>query len=192
MNETMSQCPNCGVKAEAGAAECPACGIIFSKWKSRQERAETGQAAATGSVNSPKDVPGSDESLSVAWGAVVKGAVAGGVASFIESMVVAMPFMSGTPHTQAEAEAMVKALMLSNKYLMTDLAASLFCMALGGWVAAGSAGHSGAKHGAITGVILLCVIGVTALVSSQLVPAWYTAAVLILIVPAAALGGKIR
>jgi len=29
------KCPNCGVEGPAGAAECPACGIIFDKFKKK-------------------------------------------------------------------------------------------------------------------------------------------------------------
>lgn len=31
------KCPNCGVEAPAGAAECPACGVIFAKFKKKLE-----------------------------------------------------------------------------------------------------------------------------------------------------------
>lgn len=29
------KCPNCGVACPAGAAECPACGVIFEKFKKK-------------------------------------------------------------------------------------------------------------------------------------------------------------
>lgn len=134
----------------------------------------------------------SDEGEGLEIGAVLKGAVVGGIVSLIESTVVGMMFMKGTPHSQAEATAAAQALMASNTYLFTDLAASLLCMAFGGWIAAGSAGHSGTKHGAVTGVLLLAFVGVMALVSPQGVPGWYIVAVFLLIIPAAALGGKLR
>jgi len=134
----------------------------------------------------------SDENGSFGLGAVIKGTIVGGIASIIESMVVAIPFMRGAPRSQAEAEAMAKALMSSPSYLMTDLGGSLLCMAIGGYVAAGSAGHSGVKHGAVTGVLLMGVIALTAALSSQHTPGWYTAAVFLLIVPAAAVGGMLR
>ena len=31
------KCPNCGVLCPAGAAECPACGVIFAKFKKKLE-----------------------------------------------------------------------------------------------------------------------------------------------------------
>ena len=34
------KCPNCGVEAAAGAAECAGCGIIFAKFKKKLERLE--------------------------------------------------------------------------------------------------------------------------------------------------------
>ena len=34
----MKNCPNCGAGWPAGAAECPGCGLLLSKWKERGER----------------------------------------------------------------------------------------------------------------------------------------------------------
>ncbi|MBI2387663.1 MAG: zinc ribbon domain-containing protein [Elusimicrobia bacterium] len=31
------KCPNCGVEAPAGATDCPACGVIFAKFKKKLE-----------------------------------------------------------------------------------------------------------------------------------------------------------
>lgn len=31
------KCPNCGVEAAAGATDCPACGVIFAKFKKKLE-----------------------------------------------------------------------------------------------------------------------------------------------------------
>ncbi|MCR4295357.1 MAG: hypothetical protein NUW21_07460 [Elusimicrobia bacterium] len=31
------KCPNCGVDAPAGAADCAACGVIFAKFKKKLE-----------------------------------------------------------------------------------------------------------------------------------------------------------
>jgi hypothetical protein len=31
------KCPHCGVLGPAGAAECPACGVIFAKFKKKLE-----------------------------------------------------------------------------------------------------------------------------------------------------------
>jgi hypothetical protein len=31
------KCPNCGVEAPAGAADCAACGVIFAKFKKKLE-----------------------------------------------------------------------------------------------------------------------------------------------------------
>lgn len=31
------KCPNCGVDVPAGAADCPACGVIFAKFKKKLE-----------------------------------------------------------------------------------------------------------------------------------------------------------
>ena len=132
------------------------------------------------------------EESGVRFGAVVKGAVVGGIASLIESWVVAMLFMSGTPKSQAETEAMAKALMSSQSYLLTDLVASLLCMAIGGYVAACSAGRSGTLNGAVTGAVLMLVVGAMAIMSPQSMPGWYIAAVFLLIIPVAALGGKMR
>lgn len=134
----------------------------------------------------------SNEAASFELGAVIKGAIVGGVASLIGSVVVAFPFMSGTPRSEAEAEAMATALASSQAYLLTDLVASLLFMAIGGYVAAASAGHSGGKHGAITGALLMLVVGAMFMMSSTPTPGWYSAAIFSLIIPAAALGGVLR
>ena len=129
-------------------------------------------------------------------GALVKGAAAGLLASLVESLVVVIPFMSGTPRTQAEVESMGRAVLAAPGYLATDLVGSLLCMVLGGYVSAVCAGRDGARHGAITGAAMLLVVGGLALVSIVLsgvqVPPWYTATSLLLAVPAAALGGSLR
>lgn len=39
------QCPNCAKPAPDGAADCGGCGIIFSKWKAREQRAEPAPGA---------------------------------------------------------------------------------------------------------------------------------------------------
>lgn len=179
-------CPSCGQSQPNNATECAACGVIFAKWKARAEA----QAAAP-AVSSAAAPPGAQDAP-LDWGAAVKGAVVGGVASVIESMVVAIPFMKGTPRSAEEAEAMVKALTSSMSYLMTDLGASLLCMAIGGYVAAGSAGHSPVKHGGAAGVLLIFIIGGMYLIAPSVTPGWYNAAVFILIVPAAMLGALLR
>src|SRR5271170_2936397 len=48
------ECPNCRAAAPDGAADCPACGLIFAKWaeRSARERAER-LAAAAALLNSP-------------------------------------------------------------------------------------------------------------------------------------------
>lgn len=129
---------------------------------------------------------------SLSFGAVIKGAVVGAIASLIESSVVGWIFMSGTPKSVAEGEAATKALMASQSYLLTDLGGSLLCMAIGGYVAASSAKQSGLKHGIVTGVLLLAFVAMMMMMISSGVPRWYTVTVFILIIPAAALGGMLR
>ena len=134
----------------------------------------------------------SDSEAGLDFGAVFKGAVVGAVASLIESTVLGMVFLPGTPKSPAEAETMMKALMASQSYLLTDLGASLFCMAIGGYVAAGSAQRAGLVHGGITGALLMCFVGAMYSMSPHLTPGWYTGATFILIIPAAAVGGLMR
>ena len=43
------KCPNCGVEAAAGAAECAGCGVIFAKLKKKLENLEPA-APAPGSL----------------------------------------------------------------------------------------------------------------------------------------------
>lgn len=38
---TPDRCPNCGAPAQAGAAECAGCGVVFAKWGARQARASS-------------------------------------------------------------------------------------------------------------------------------------------------------
>lgn len=40
------KCPNCGVACAEDASECAACGLLFSKWRERQERVKREAAAA--------------------------------------------------------------------------------------------------------------------------------------------------
>ena len=40
------KCPNCGASAEVGARECGKCGLLFQKWRQRQEREKREAAAA--------------------------------------------------------------------------------------------------------------------------------------------------
>lgn len=179
------KCPSCAHVQPDESLECPACGVIFAKWKARAE----GQAAAP-AVKSSLEPSGAREA-SFDLGGAIKGAVVGSGASFLESMVVAIPFMKGTPTSQAEAEEMTKALMTSSTYLMTDLAASLLCMALGGYVAAGSS-RSPVKQGGAAGVMMALVLAGLYFASPVATPGWYTAAVFVLIVPAAIFGGMMR
>lgn len=178
-------CPSCAQPQPDPSTECAACGVIFAKWKARAEA-----KAAAPAVSSSFAAPGAPDA-SLEWGSVIKGAVVGGVASLIESMVVAIPFMKGAPRSQEEAEAMTKALMTSSSYLMTDLGASLLCMAIGGYVAAGSS-RSGVKQAGAAGVLMACGLAAMYFASPVATPGWYTAAVFILVVPAAMLGGLLR
>ena len=177
-------CPSCGQPRLDKATECAACGVIFAKWKARAEAQMMAPAAK------PSAGPSGAPDAGLDWGGVIKGAVVGGVASLIEAMVVAIPFMKGTPHSAEEADAMTKALMTSSSYLMTDLGASLLCMAIGGYVAAGSG--SAVKQGGAAGVLMCLIVGGMYLAAPSTLPGWYTAAVFTLIVPAAIIGGLMR
>lgn len=179
-------CPSCSQPQPDNSTECGGCGVIFAKWKARSEA----QAAAPAAKSSYEPSGAQDASLDI--GSVIKGAAVGTVASVIESMVVAIPFMKGVPTTPAQAEEMTKALMTSSTYLMTDLGASLLCMAIGGYAAAGSNPNAKVKNAGAAGVLMALVLAGLYFASPSLTPGWYTAAVFILIVPAAILGGLMR
>ncbi len=55
------ECPSCGKTAPAGAAECPACGVVFAKWekreKDRDEERKREEAAALAALESPAAAP---------------------------------------------------------------------------------------------------------------------------------------
>jgi hypothetical protein len=40
------KCPNCGIDAAAGAADCAGCGVIFAKFMKKLDRAEAPAPAA--------------------------------------------------------------------------------------------------------------------------------------------------
>ena len=52
------KCPSCGAAAPDGAAECPACGLIFAKWRERDEKEKReALAALEGRLTAPKLAP---------------------------------------------------------------------------------------------------------------------------------------
>jgi len=53
-------CPNCGAPAAPGAADCPACGVIFAKWREKAVRA---QAEALLEAQKAAAEPGADAAV---------------------------------------------------------------------------------------------------------------------------------
>ncbi|MDE2510707.1 MAG: zinc ribbon domain-containing protein [Elusimicrobia bacterium] len=47
------KCPNCAAEAPEGATDCPACGLVFAKWKGLQERKERDAASALAAAEAP-------------------------------------------------------------------------------------------------------------------------------------------
>ena len=47
------KCPNCAAVAGDGASECPACGLVFSKWKELEVRRKLEASAALSAVDVP-------------------------------------------------------------------------------------------------------------------------------------------
>jgi hypothetical protein len=179
------KCPSCAHVQPDESLECPGCGVNFAKWKARAE----GQTAAP-AIKSSFEPSGAQET-SFDLGGALKGAFVGSLAGIIESQVVALPFMKGSPRNMEEAVEMMKVLMTSMTYLMTDLVASLLCMAIGGYVATAS-GRSPVKQGGAAGVVMALVLAGMYSLSPVTTPGWYTAVIFILIVPAAIFGGMMR
>lgn len=178
------KCPSCAHAQPDESLECPACGVIFAKWKARTEGQAAPAAQSSIALSSARN-------SSFDFGGALKGAVVGGLAGLIESQVVAMPFMAGSPSTMDEALAMTKVLMTSMAYLMTDLVASLLCMAIGGYVAT-AASQSPVKQGGAAGVMMALVLAGLYAMSPIKTPDWYTAVTFILVIPAAIFGGMMR
>ena len=51
------KCPNCGAQAQEGAAECPQCGLVFAKWRERQEKETREAAEALKAHGAPPEPP---------------------------------------------------------------------------------------------------------------------------------------
>lgn len=51
------KCPNCGAPSEGAAAECPQCGLVFAKWRERQEKEKREAAEALKALESPPPPP---------------------------------------------------------------------------------------------------------------------------------------
>lgn len=49
----MVNCPKCGMKQDAGRADCISCGVVFERWRELQERALLGKARNTQNVPVP-------------------------------------------------------------------------------------------------------------------------------------------
>jgi uncharacterized membrane protein YvbJ len=47
------KCPNCGAPCGADAVECPKCGLVFAKWRERQEKEKREAAEALKALESP-------------------------------------------------------------------------------------------------------------------------------------------
>lgn len=51
------KCPNCGAPSGDGAVECPRCGLVFAKWRERQEKEKRETADALKALESPSPPP---------------------------------------------------------------------------------------------------------------------------------------
>jgi hypothetical protein len=47
------KCPSCAAPASDDAAECPACGLIFAKWRERREKEKLAAVAALAALEAP-------------------------------------------------------------------------------------------------------------------------------------------
>ena len=181
-------CPSCRQSQPDGSTECSACGVIFAKWKARVQS----EYASARTLSQPSSEQTSGPTTEMGWGGVIFGAIVGGVLSVVESSVIAIPFVKSMPKSPEEAVEVMKALMASQSFLMADLGASMLCMAVGGYVAAGSERSSGLKQGAAAGFLLLGFVWAMSIFTPRALPGWYSAASLWLVVPAAIIGGILR
>jgi hypothetical protein len=66
------KCPNCAAEAGDDAAECPACGLVFAKWRERQEKEKREAAEALRLLDEgPKPPPTLWVRRAAAFGAVL-------------------------------------------------------------------------------------------------------------------------
>lgn len=75
------KCPSCGVESAEGAAECPACGLIFAKWQKKAEG--QAQPAPAEAASGPAAAPAAGGGL-WSWflGFLLLAATAGGAAYY--------------------------------------------------------------------------------------------------------------
>jgi hypothetical protein len=51
------KCPSCSANADDGAAECPSCGLVFAKWRAREEKGKREAAEALARMAAPSNEP---------------------------------------------------------------------------------------------------------------------------------------
>ncbi|MDE2492086.1 MAG: hypothetical protein KGM24_14655 [Elusimicrobia bacterium] len=54
------ECPSCAAQVPDGAAECPACGILFEKWREKKEREKRAALANLGRLEAGGEAPALD------------------------------------------------------------------------------------------------------------------------------------
>jgi hypothetical protein len=72
------KCPNCSAEAADVAADCPACGLVFAKWRERKEKEKREAATALAALEAPPPPSTPDLMLGrVVAGVIVVGWVLG-------------------------------------------------------------------------------------------------------------------
>lgn len=90
-------CPSCHAQAPDGAEDCPACGIIFAKWRAREERLATAPAAGAWK---PEASPGGSSSKA--------GTVIGSIIIALQLGMLFYYLKVVRPHNEATRKAIVE------------------------------------------------------------------------------------
>jgi hypothetical protein len=88
------KCPSCAARADDGAAECPACGLVFAKWRARAEKEKKEAALALAALESPTPPPPD------LW--VVRTVAAAVVAAWVLGLGLYVHFHPAKPHAPAQ------------------------------------------------------------------------------------------
>ena len=75
------KCPSCAAQASDDAGECPACGLIFAKWRERERERKEKEKRAASDALAALEVPAPSSAPPNPW--VVRGIAAGVVALWL-------------------------------------------------------------------------------------------------------------
>ncbi|MFI5362016.1 MAG: hypothetical protein ACHQ49_08615 [Elusimicrobiota bacterium] len=79
------KCPSCSAPCADDAVECPSCGLVFAKWRERQEKARLAAAEALAALSVPRAAAPPNQAL---W----RGAAVAVVVAWIAGMALYVRF----------------------------------------------------------------------------------------------------